>query len=127
MLMVKTILSFLLTAALILCAGIFETIFVNSQFASFNRALETLEEKVRTFTASRDDVDAVTALWEKEKKQLHVVIPHNDISYIDYWLGEAVSYIETKNYDDALSKIEVLLTICEQIPQTYSVTFENIF
>lgn len=41
-------------------------------------------------------------------------------------MGEAVSYIETKNFDDALSKIEVLITICEQIPQTYSVSLENI-
>lgn len=65
-------------------------------------------------------------LWETEKKNLHSVIPHNDISYIDYWMGEAVSYIETKNFDDALSKIEVLITICEQIPQTYSVSLENI-
>ena len=60
------------------------------------------------------------------EKNLHSVIPHNDISYIDYWMGEAVSYIETKNFDDALSKIEVLITICEQIPQTYSVSLENI-
>ena len=58
---------------------------------------------------------------------LHAVIPHSDISYIDYWLGEAVSFIESEDGAQALSKIEVLLTLCEQIPQTYALTFENIF
>ena len=41
--------------------------------------------------------------------------------------GEADGCIEAKLYPDALSKIEVLLVICEQIPQTYALTFENIF
>ena len=60
---------------------------------------------MRDEEANRTDAETVKTLWEDEKRKLHAVIPHNDISYIDYWLGEAVSYVETKNYDDALSKI----------------------
>ena len=108
-------------------AAVFELFYVNEQFDKFEEALSSLELKVREESANREDAEAVKILWEHEKKNLHVVIPHNDISYIDYWLGEAVSYIETKKFDDALSKIEVLVTICRQIPQTYGVTFENIF
>lgn len=125
--MVKTVLSILISLALLVSAAVFELFYVNEQFDKFEEALSSLELKVREESANRKDAEAVKILWEHEKKNLHVVIPHNDISYIDYWLGEAVSYIETKKFDDALSKIEVLVTICRQIPQTYGVTFENIF
>ena len=124
--MVKTILSILISLGLLIGAAIFENYYVSAQFDKFGDALAELEIKVREERASRTDADAVRELWESEKKNLHSVIPHNDISYIDYWMGEAVSYIETKNFDDALSKIEVLITICEQVPQTYSVSLENI-
>ena len=124
--MVKTLLSIFISLALLVGAAVFETFYVGAQFDKFGTALETLEVKVREESATRGDAEAVRELWERENMNLHSVIPHNDISYIDYWMGEAVSYIETKNFDDALSKIEVLITICEQIPQTYSVSFENI-
>ena len=125
--MVKTLLSIFISLALLVGAAVFETFYVGAQFDKFGDALEALEIKVRDESATRGDAEAVRELWETEKKNLHSVIPHNDISYIDYWLGEAVSYVETKNYDDALSKIEVLITICEQIPKTYSIAFENVF
>ena len=125
--MVKTILSVIISALLIAGAAAAENFFVNNQFDRLEPALPALEKKVRDGDAVRTDADAVKMLWDSEKRKLHAVIPHNDISYIDYWLGEAVSYVETKNYDDALSKIEVLLTICEQIPKTYSISFENVF
>lgn len=125
--MVKTVLSILISAALLAGAAVGESIFIQKQFNKFENALTALEQKIRDEDANRDDAVSVKTLWDSEKKKLHAVIPHSDISYIDYWLGEAVSYTETKNYDDALSKIEVLLTICEQIPKTYSISFENVF
>ena len=125
--MVKTILSILISAALLAGAAVFENNFVGRQFGELETALTALEDKVRGADANRADAEVVKTLWENRKKKLHAVIPHSDISYIDYWLGEAVSYVETKNYDVALSKIEVLITICEQIPKTYSISFENVF
>ena len=125
--MVKTLLSLLISAMLLFGAAIGESYFVDNQFGRLNIALAALEEKVREENATRTDAETVQTLWNEEKRKLHAVIPHNDISYIDYWLGEAVSYIETKNYDDALSKVEVLITVCKQIPKTYSISFENVF
>ena len=125
--MVKTIASILISLALLIGATVFETVFINTQFAEVRAALEVLEEKVREQAAVPGDTQAVQKLWEDKKEKLHAVIPHNDISYIDYWLGEADGCIEARLYPDALSKIEVLLVICEQIPQTYALTFANIF
>ena len=107
--MVKTMLSILITLGLLIGAAFFEQYFVDRQFDKFETALHSLDEKVRDETAVRGDAESVRTLWESEKKVLHVVIPHTDISYVDYWLSEAVSLIETENYTDAQSKIEVLL------------------
>ena len=101
--MVKMIVSIAVSLALLAGAAVFETLFIDAQFTQVREALEVLEEKVR------------------EENAL------NDISYIDYWLGEADGCIEAGLYADALSKIEVLLVICKQIPQTYALTFENVF
>ncbi len=125
--MVKTLASILASFALLVSAAIFEHWYVGSTFETFGAALETLEAKVRDEAATREDAEAVRTLWEADKKNLHAVIPHNDISQVDYWLGEAVSCIETQTYPDALSRLEVLETICRQIPLTYRITFENIF
>ena len=125
--MVKTIASILISFALLVSAAAFEHFYVGSTFETFGAALETLETKVRNEDATREDAEAVRTLWEADKKNLHAVIPHNDIAQVDYWLGEAVSCIETQTYPDALSSLEVLETICRQIPLTYRITFENIF
>ena len=125
--MVKTIVSMLLSLALLVSAALFEHFYLGGTFEKFDAALVTLECKVREEVASREDAEAVRALWLADKKDLHAVIPHNDIAQVDYWLGEAVSFTENKDYVQALSKIEVLLTLCEQIPQTYTLSFENIF
>ena len=71
--------------------------------------------------------DTVKTLWNNEKKSLHILIPHADIAYIDYWLGEATGCIAVGDFAEALTKLEVLTVICEQLPQQYSVSIENIF
>lgn len=125
--MVKTIVSVLISFALLAGAGAFETVYVGQKFAHFEQALEQLDCKVDDGSATRADAESVQTLWESEKTKLHAMIPHNDILYIDYWLGETVSLIETKNYAQARSKLEVLITISRQLPKTYAITFENVF
>ena len=125
--MVKTIASILISFALLVSAAAFEHFYVGSTFQKFGAALDALEAKVRAESAAREDAEAVRTLWEADKQNLHAVIPHNDIAQVDYWLGEAISCIETQTYPDALSRLEVLETICRQIPLTYRITFENIF
>ena len=64
-------------------------------------------------------------LWTDKKSKLQVLIPHNDISYIDYWLSEACGLIKYGHYDLALGKIEVLKEItkneCNRLLLPFSV------
>ncbi|MDE6667116.1 MAG: DUF4363 family protein [Clostridia bacterium] len=116
-------------AAILICIGlfIFADWYLGNQFDEFSAALDSLYTKIENETATREDGYAVRTLWEDKKSKLHILVPHNDISYIDYWLSEACGLLYNEKYDLALGKIEVLREISKNLPDSYSIKFENIF
>lgn len=115
--------------AALLCIGFFiwTDLYISNQFGQFHDALETLYYKVEDKTANREDAYAIRDMWADKKQKLHVFIPHNDISYVDYWLSEACSLIYKSEYDMALGKVEVLLEITKNLPDAYVIKLENVF
>lgn len=115
--------------SLFLCIALFVgvDIYLNRQFEEFHGALETLYKKIEDSTANREDGYSVRSMWNDKKSKLHVFVPHNDISYIDYWLNEACGLIYCEEYELALGKLEVLREITQNLPGGYSLKFENIF
>ena len=114
-------------ALLLLVGSIWECTFINNQFNDFHDALEIVYEKVDDQTATMDDVYALQNNWLEKKKSLHTLIPHNDIKEVDLWVAEAVTLVRDEEWSDAISKIEVLLELAEQIPKTFSLSLANIF
>lgn len=125
--MVKSVVTTLVAIALCLGFFIFSHVYLDKQFETFHGALETLYDKVENEEATREDAYAVKAMWENKKSKLHIFVPHNDISYLDYWLNEACGLIYNGHYELALGKIEVLLEITKNLPDAYSVKLENVF
>lgn len=125
--MVRSIIYTLTAIALCLGFFIWTNSYLHGQFEAFHGALEQLYDKVENQEASREDAYAVKGMWEDKKSKLHVFIPHNDISYVDYWLCEACGLIYNGHYDLALGKIEVLLEITKNLPDAYTVKLENVF
>lgn len=115
--------------AILLCIGlfIFAEWYLGKQFDEFSEALDSLYTKIENETATREDGFAVRTLWEDKKTKLQILVPHNDISYIDYWLSEACGLLYNEKYDLALGKIEVLKEIAKNLPDAYSIRLENIF
>lgn len=116
-------------AAIALCIGLFlgTQWYVDKQFEEFSMALETLYGKIEDEVASREDGVAVRTMWNDKKDKLHILLPHNDISYIDYWLSEACGLLYNGEYELALGKIEVLREISKNLPKSYAPSIENIF
>ena len=125
--MVKTLVSMLCVVAILFFATMFETNFINRQFGEFSIVVEQLYEKVDTQTATEDDVYAVQDNWLNKKKYLHAFIPHNEIKEMDLWLSESATLVRDEKWEDALSKLEVLKELAEQIPQSFRLSFANIF
>lgn len=125
--MVKTLVSMLCVVMLLFLGTMFEMNFINRQFGEFSVVVDELYEKIDTQTATENDVYAVQENWLNKKKYLHAFIPHNEIKEMDLWLSESATLVRDKKWEDALSKLEVLKELTEQIPQTFKLTFANIF
>lgn len=125
--MVKSIVYTLTAIALCLGFFIFTESYLHTQFSEFGNAVETLYDKTENGTANREDAYAVREMWQNKKSRLHVFVPHNDVSYVDYWLNEACGLIYVGDYDRALCNLEVLKEIARALPDSYSVRLENVF
>jgi len=124
--MKKSIIVMSIVALVLIGGAIYETNFVQRQFQELHAVFSELYVKVDEETAVYDDVIAVQNNWLDKKKYLHAFIPHNEIKEIDLWLSESAILVRDEKWSDALSKIEVLKELAEQIPKTFAVTWENI-
>ena len=125
--MVKTAISAICALIIILSASIFEAKFIQKQFLEFHSVVEILYEKVDEKTAVEEDVYAVQKNWLRKKTYLHAFIPHNEIKEVDLWLSETVTLVRDEQWEDAISKLEVLKELAEQIPKTFALSFANVF
>ena len=125
--MVKTVVSAICVAIIILFGSIIEMNFIHKQFGEFHQVVEILYEKVDDHVAVEEDVYAVQKNWLNKKSYLHAFIPHNEIKEVDLWLSETVTLVRDEKWEDAISKLEVLKELAEQIPKTFSLTLANVF
>ncbi len=116
-------------AAIVACIGFFIFIewYLDKEFTEFYQAADILYEKTQNQTANREDANAVRMMWSDKRSKLHIFIPHNDISYIDYRLNEAASYIYTQDYHSALANMEIVRQLAKSVPGNYKLRLENIF
>ncbi len=125
--MVKSIITIVCATVIIVAGAIYENQFINGNFNDLNVSLSCLYDKVENQTAVEDDVYAVQTQWLNKKKKLHAFIPHAEIKEIDLWLSESATLVKDKEWSDAISKVEVLIELTEQIPKAFKPTFGNIF
>ena len=125
--MVKSIITTLIAIALLVAGAVFENFFIQKQFSELHDDFTSLYTIVREETAVKTDVLTVQKNWLDKKRYLHAFIPHTEIKEIDLWLSESITLVEDKEWHDAISKVEVLIELSEQIPKTFKISLENIF
>ena len=125
--MIKTVVSIFLAFFLIAGLGFYETQRVSEVFDLFEKALRALYDKTEAERATYEDGTAVQSFWEEKKKFLQAWLPHAPLSEVDYQLYEAVGFLYAQDYKSALPKMEVLIGMCENIPNSYTLSWENIF
>ena len=125
--MIRTLISILVTLLIIAGLTITEIHYVKTTFSEFTARLQVLMDKAFAHTATADDGDTVREFWENKKNTLYVWLPHTILHEIDFQLDEAIGNLYVKDFDSAISKIEVVICLSEDIPQSYSIGLENIF
>ncbi len=124
--MIKTIVSIFVTLGIIFGLSFYEMRYVGKSFREFEEVLRGLYDKSVAETANKVDGVVVQQFWEEKKHGLHIWIPHSAIIEVNYQLDEAVGFLSTNDYPSAISKLEVLLSICEDVPRSYTFGVENI-
>ena len=124
--MVKAFYTALIALLIVVGASYFEQRYIKNTFEELTSIASVVQEKTEDKTAVKDDVLSLQDFWIEKKRTLHVFIPHNDIKEVDLWISEAVTLVENKMWEDALSKLEVVIEKAEQIPKTYLLRVENI-
>ena len=125
--MIKTIVSIFITLGIIFGIAFYEGNRVKTTFEDFGEILQVLYDKTDAGEVTHEDGRATEEFWESKKKTLHIWLPHTAIQEVDYQLYEAVGCLYVEDYDSALPKIEILLGMCENIPQSYRLSLENVF
>ncbi len=124
--MVKSFISILVAVIITVSLSILEQSYVNKSFTQFKEIMVTVYDKIENDTATKEDILSAQKYWIEKKEKLHIFIPHNDIKEIDLWLAESTTLVENDKKEDALSKIDVVIELIEQIPKTYSLRLENL-
>lgn len=125
--MVKSIFS-MIAVALILTAGvIFETTFIRGEFNELTAETQILYDKIETQTANENDVYVLQKKWVAAKEKLHAFISHNEIKEFDLWIAETVKLVAQQEWNEALTKMEVILELEEQVPKSFEFSFANVF
>lgn len=125
--MVKSIISMICVAVLLLVGAIWECNYVKKEFNEFHDAIEVVYDKVDDQTATIDDIYVVQNIWLKKKKTLHMLLPHTEIKEVDLWIAETATLVRDREWNDAISKMEVLKELSEQIPKSFAISLSNIF
>jgi hypothetical protein len=125
--MIKTIISIVVSFAVIFGLSAYEIYFVNQRFDEFYAIVKSLHQKTEQKTATYEDGVAVQTYWREQKHVLHVWLPHTLLQETDYHLDEVVGLLYTGQYESALPKLEVVLGLAEEIPRSYELHLGNVF
>ncbi len=125
--MIRTLISILVTFGILFGLSTYEIIYVDKVFTHFHKILESLHQKTEDNVVTYEDGKAVKAYWEEKKHVLHVWLPHTALQEVDYQLNEAVGYLYIADYQNAIPKLEILMTIADTIPESYRIGLGNIF
>ena len=125
--MVKTVWSIIISVAILVLGGVAEQFYLEKTFDELHGDFVMAYQKIDDETATPNDVLAINTKWLSKKQFLHYFISHNDIKEMDLWISETVAYLKLGNFEEAISKMDVAISLCEQIPKNYLIRFENIF
>ncbi|MGN1096283.1 MAG: hypothetical protein ACI4QU_00365 [Christensenellales bacterium] len=125
--MYKTIIA-VIVLALIITGGILDNANVNKVFDEFDARLNDL----RTLVEEENKPDSIKLLketdewWSVQKSKMEFYSYSQDLRLISSCLGETLGSLECDDFENALSKVESLLSISANTRNLLGVRIENI-
>ena len=105
--------------------------YTDSKINEIKQKLLDVEEILKKGNANnekaKEDMKNIYDKWTQYHPYLACYIEHNELEKVETEFVTAKSYIESKQYSDALSQIDRTIFILEHIHYKYSFNLENIF
>lgn len=106
----------LVILAVILAAGIAESLYVDKVFGELTRRIDDLEAAIISpEDDALDEVNELTEWWEKKRHGLEMFTYSPDMRAFSVALAETVGSLECGDDKNALSKCESLMTMANNI------------
>ncbi len=124
--MVKSIISVIIASLILFTASILEQKYITETFNELKESFVIIYDKIENDNAVKEDILSAQKLWISKKEKLHIFISHNEIKEVDLWIAETVTLVENDKKEDAISKIDVVIELMEQIPKSFYFRIENL-
>lgn len=112
----KKVIVAIVVLALIITAGILETVFVDKLFGKLDNRLNEIEACIKQESPEAlEKTDELVGWWENKRKFMELFTYSPDVRAFSVALGEAQGSLECNDYDNALSKLQSLLVMSANI------------
>lgn len=125
--MIKSIITMVVALGILVGANFYEQIYVQNTFDQFYEVIEQTQSKLQANSPSLSDSEGLEDFWLAKKRNLHVWIPHTEIKEIDLWVSECCAYTRLGDFEEAITKLDVLKILASQVPHNFSLLIENLF
>lgn len=117
----------LIILAIILTAGIMESVFIHKTFTTLDKKLNDATNLIfdDEDEALKQTKDAIT-WWEKQRKWIEILTFSPDIRGLSVGLVEAEAFLEGGNYADAYSKLSSMIVMANNIHHILDFNIEDI-
>ncbi len=113
--------------AVIITAGVLETVWVDKVFGEMNTRLESLEVSIKQESEQAlTKINELDAWWEERRKWLELFTYQPDIRAFSVAVGETVGSIECGDYQNAMSKCQSLMSMSTNIHRILDFNLEDV-
>ena len=126
--MFKEVMISIIIIVLIFSLDIITQTYTMASVAETSSELDNLKGKIENQNNNLDiDIDKISNDWEKRRQKLSYFIEHDELEKVETNLTNIKSYIESAEFNMAISSIDEAKFILEHIKEKNAFNLENIF
>lgn len=126
--MFKEVMISIIIIVLIFSLDIITQTYTMASVAETSSELDNLKGKIENQNDNLDiNIDKISSNWEKRRQKLSYFIEHDELEKVETNLTNIKSYLESAEFNMAISSIDEAKFILEHIKEKNAFNLENIF
>jgi|GEM_PF-368675 len=133
--MVKEIIICICIVGIILIGNYVTQNYTKEMEKEMNEKLSYLKEELKKMEEEKEvdieniekEVDNINTIWKRRYKRLAYYIEHDELEKVEIYLVSFTSFVEMKQYVEAINEIDKCIFLLKHIEDKYSMSLENIF